>query len=384
MMMRMISPLLALLLTSNHVWAEEEKGEKTAAKPGSKSPAEDKLAAFQVDISPAAVSAASIVGLSGSAITTIQTAQDIVAFWNPIESRESKDGKGLSVNPYRLPFVPIGASYYVNGNTLQRMLANTSLSYAENQTEISSLKFKKNAFALDTYFYLKADDDPILMLWKAFKSCTASKTIDDEKNAYIRTEIEAKRMPSPEEIEKYDQRAWTAQSSCDTEEKKRIKWNASRVAISYGQGHIQNDTSGSQKYQLGKKFIITGLFEISDDAGLYMTYQRTRNAVDVTKLATAVELSNSNLLAARYVVGSDKATLRYLLEVSNAKANKGASHEATFKSAVGIDKLVQKGIWLQLRYGKSTTADGKETETKGLMNLSFAMSCMIGKCKEME
>jgi hypothetical protein len=60
-----------------------------------------------------------------------------------------------------------------------------------------------------------------------------------------------------------------------------------------------------------------------------------------------------------------------LAEVSNAKAT-STNVSNIFKYAVGVDKRLMDGVWIELRLGRNHTQDGKSEQTTALMNLKFS------------
>jgi hypothetical protein len=341
-----------------------------------KKAAKDGLSEYQVEVEPAAIFAGGIVGLANTAITTIHTAKDIAAFWNPLSSKENKDGRGISINPYRLDIFHSSAKSYVEGNYLNRMLANMTVGYAENPLEIAGVKYMRDAYSVDTYFYVKPEEDPVKRWFDEFTNCPEKIAVENAKDDY--------RLSGGKDQSKFDEFAKEyekAGNACIAKGVAKTKWNDGRIAISYGQGQIWKDVPSSKKFDLGKRLVVTGLLGLGEDAGIYVTYQYIKDAVDTSALATSTKYNSNNLVAARYVYGTGDATLRYLVEVSNAKTDKGGVQGSVYKNAIGVDKLVAPGVWAQLRYGSSTTASQDATEKKALLNFTFAYACMLNKCK---
>lgn len=363
--------LLACLLDVSANALAQEKAKDTVQSEG--------IEIYQVDVAPAPVSAAGVVGLGSSAITTIQTAQDIAVLWGPLSSKDSQNGFGLSITPSRVNFVHVGAAYYMGG-AFNQAVANLTLSYAQNFADISGVKYKKDGYSIDTYFYLDAERDPVVLGYRKFQGCAARKTAEIAHQKATREAL-AKGQPLTEQQEAPLIKATgDAQVACDKPGKSDTQWNDSRIAISIGKGYVEKDLGGNRQ-SLGQKATITGLFKTGTDAGLYLVYQRTRDAIDPKTLDTSPSFKSASLVAARYVRGTGDATLRYLIELSNANDSNVGGTNSAFKRAIGIDKQLAKGVWLQFRYGKGTSSDGKETQNKGLLNVAFAGGCLLnGKC----
>lgn len=361
-----VSILISAMTLSSIALAAEQKEVK------------DPLSEYQVDLEPATVSAGGIVGLANTAITTVQTAKDIAVFWNPMSSKENKDGRGISLNLHRLNVLRMSAQDYVGNKSFNRLLANLTFSYAENPGEISSVKYKKEAYSVETYVYLSDKQDPVDRWFRAYHKCPAKEAAE---NAYDKYTAETT-VPEEIQLKSLGNKITEAADTCIKAAKSEANWNDSRFAISYGQGHIWKDGMSSPKYQIGKRLIATLLWSTGDDAGVYLTYQRIKNAVDTTTLATTPKSDSNNLVAARFIKGTGEAKLRYLAEISNAKSDKAGVQGAVYKAAVGIDKLVAPGVWAQLRYGRSTIASSEGTDKKALLNFTFAYACMLNNCKK--
>ena len=84
---------------------------------------------------------------------------------------------------------------------------------------------------------------------------------------------------------------------------------------------------------------------------------------------------SSSLAAAGYTYGHQADTaLRALIEVSNAKADTGASDSNTFKYALGFDKKLMKGTWREFRLGRNQFAVDGKGQTAALMAFNISPS----------
>lgn len=377
------------------------------------------LSDYVVDVAPGAVTAGTVVGLTGSAITTVHTSQDLLAIFNPFSNKDSKSGVGISITPARVKGIAMPGQTYRQGGVLTRSLANLTINYGQNYATISGTSYKKTAYSADTYLYLHEDDDPVLFLYQAYRNCKGRidaadeagplryKLRDAEHSAKIsQADFEAKEAaykadPSSTNKASLDatqakrdtdasaltivrttyetimKRNGDAEAQCDKTAKSAAKWNATRLMVSYADGNIEPDLGG-RRSSLGRTFIASGVFELGTDVGLNLTYQHVRDAVDLGTLSTNPVYSNSNLAAVRITSGmTADATLHVLAEVSNASGSKGLTSTGIYRQALGIDKKIANGLWLQLRYGKSTTSTGSKTENKGLLNLTWVPSSTL-------
>jgi len=340
----------------------------------------DKISEYLVDINAAPVNAAALIGVTGSAIKTIQTAQDFAISLNPITSKDTKDAFGISINPGRADFVPMSGKFY-NSSQLNRVLANLTFGYAENSSEINGVLFNKRAFALDTYLFLDEGDDPAIRGYRAFLACGERKIAEKNHKEAVIAKAEGQPI-TDEQLVKLLEAVGLAQATCDANSLKTVKWNANRVAVSYGRGHVRKEGT-DEKSKLGEFLVLTALLNTGVDSGVYLSYQKSKDELDLKTLgSSSLMVSSNSLVAARYVRGTSDATLRYLAEISNAGKKNSSAQSGVYKYALGVDKKITGGVWLLFRYGKSVTASGNDTETKGLLNLSFSAGCLLNQCKK--
>jgi hypothetical protein len=321
----------------------------------------DTLQNYLVDVSAGPVAAADLVGASGTAIGNMQTAQDLVLAIQPFSSRDAKGGFGIAMTPARTPLTPMSGQRYVS-NDLYRLLGALTISYAETSATIGEASYKKSAFSLDTTYYLHLEDDPVMIGYRAFTGCSGRKAIQAQM-------ADDAQRGDNEAFKQHAAQAEAADKDCQQTAQNGARWNASRIALSYGAGRIEPD-SGATHQSLGRTLALSGVFGVGQDSAVYVAARRTVDELDLSTLAATPAFSSSSLVALRVTSGSSgNGALRWLAEVSNA----GASASGTaYRYAVGLDKKVLDGLWLQFRYGKSRTADGTTSMNKGLLNLSWS------------
>lgn len=334
------------------------------------------LSKYLADVADAPVSAASIIGINVSGISNVQTSHDIAILLGALTSRDSKDGFGFSLTPGRTKLSPISGRDYKD-HIHKQLLANFTVSYAENASTISGASYRKKAISADIYFYTDEDDDPILINYRKFTGCSERRELETDIDDLRKNQFENKTealQTSIDAIAEKDKKLLRVISACKI--KLVPEWNASRISVSYGVGRIEKDSGGNAE-SLGHFLTISGVYKVSNSLGLFGTYRHTRNAVDPTTMATKPTFSNSNLVAVRLASEpeSDK-TWRFLAEVSNAGSSSASKASATYMHAIGIDKKLASGIWLQFRYGKSTTLDGNGSERKSMINFAVAPSLL--------
>lgn len=332
---------------------------------------------YLVDITGGAVSAGGVVGLAKTAVQQIETSQDLVVALQPFTSGDQKTGFGLAITPARTTLTPMSGYTYLSSKPM-RLLGGLTLSFAQNKQDIGSAAYQKSGYAIDTNYYFNVDDDPIKIADLAYETC-AQPTLDAVVGDLTQKRTNGK--ISDDDFEKeiteaVKQKAAGYKKCVDEASAKsqKARWNASRMNLSYGGGSIRA-VSGGSTYSLGRMLTINSQFRAGEMGALYLSLLGTRHSVDPKTLTTTPVFKNSSLVAARYTYGShgDNAT-RALVEISNAKASSPAAFQGVFLAAVGIDRKVAKGVWLEFRLGRNhTDADGKK-QTTGLLNLNITPS----------
>jgi hypothetical protein len=348
-----------------------------AADPAAKTlpqPADD-LSKYLADISGGTVSAGTMVGLEGSAITEVQSSQDLIVAFKPFSSaRSSRNGFGFAISPFRTTLLPMRSADYRDNNAY-RFLGATTLSYAENPVSIDNIGYRKSAFSIDSSFYWDKNQDPVLLAQDAFNGCDVSAPM--KKYIYAKDAADAKAVS-----DEVDARLIKC---IDSAIETKGLWNATRFSLSLGTGWIRSDAENGAREQLGKFVTLNGIFKAGPNAALYLAARRSKDELNQKSLkAGPVTTSNSSLLAARLTYGShdDQGKWKLLIEVSNANSETVTESNNVYKQAVGIDTRITKGVWVEFRVGKSRTFDGKTTETSSLLNLKISptqVSKLFGK-----
>jgi hypothetical protein len=337
-------------------------------KPAADAPAKEKLTDYTTDFSAGTVSAGGIVGLTQSAIEEVQSSQDLVLALKPFSSGQSKTGYGIAVSPFRTALMPMAAKDYLYGGVKNRLLGQLTLSYAENTVQVAGADWRKSGFSADTSYYLDVKDDPIHYGAQAWQ---VGKCPEFDKLELKRAETEfADPSADLSDIEK---KMLEARQACFNKAKNAARWNADRIQVSLGGGRIRRE-DGSRQESLGRSLTLGGLFSAGKQGALQVAYRRTSGEVDLTTLGGVAGHKSSRLTALRYTYGSEDGNgdTKVLAEISNAKDSEVTASQAVYKRALGFDKKVAKGTWLQFRVGKSRKFDGTSYETTALANLTFA------------
>lgn len=348
---------------------------------------ENSISKYLVDISTSPVSAGDLVGLSGSAISNIQSAHDLTLAISPLTSGSGKGGFGLAITPSRTNIDALAMSYAnYTKNSLHRVIGAATLSYAENSSNISGASFKKSAISISTTYYPDANDDAIVQAYKTFNQCSQSINsdllsantllaaylkIDNDSTLSNEGKIVAKELAKKSLDTKAAEDAWKI---CLKEATSNTKWNTSKLSFSFGTGWIKPDATAGASQSLGRSMVIGGIHPVGEDGATYITLRRTNGEVDLSTLAGTPTFSNSTLVAIRFTqgVGND-STLRILAEISNAKNSTTATVSNTaFKYAVGLEKKLSDGIWAEFRYGRKRTEDGTTTQNTALLSLNWS------------
>lgn len=371
---KLIISALALASGVSVAWAQSATGSK-----------DDPLSAYLADLSPGAVSAGEMLGLSSSAVTAIQAPKDFVAAVNALNSDTSAAGMGFSFTPGRTRIAPVSIADYEK-SALSRAWAGTTISVARNTNKQGGVDYRQEAYAVHVSAYISAADDPAVAGHNAFANCDAlQKAGDDETKLAlalrkqvtdeglligdaINEEVKKRRAKLP----KFKERAIPLYNACMAEAEKP-RWNASQWAATLGTGRVHDPAPGAPKLSLGHIASVSLALGFGADSLLNVTVRRARKAVDVASIATTPIYKSDSLAGARFTYKSSYEDLYAVAEISNAKiANTATS--AIFKHALGIDYRLREGMWLEIRTGRNHTQDGKKEQTTTLMNVKLAPS----------
>ena len=348
----------------------------------------DPIAKYLADLSPGAVSAGEMLGLSSSAISNLQAPKDFVAALQALSSGSGKAGFGLSFTPARTRFAPVSISDYRQGAG-SRLWAGTTFSYAQNVNTQGGVDYKQEAMALHLAMYLDKADDPALAGYEGFAKCTqlskmAFGLAARQNQIFLElmkqpgVDLDQANLQAKQQAEKeqaFSEQAAPVYKACvsDAVDRAKAKWNASQVGLTVGQGWIQGPDAGAPRLSLGRSASLALALGPNPDSLVNVTVRSTRQALDVSTIATTPDYKNSTLVAARWTYRALQAQDLYALaEISTAKGSSTGVSNSTFKSALGIDKRLSEGLWLELRVGRNRTADGKADQTTTLLNLKLS------------
>jgi len=338
---------------------------------------------YLVDITGGVVSAGGIVKFD-SPITPIETSKDFVVAIQPLTSDNRKSSFGLAITPAKTTLFPMSGRTYVS-SPYMRLLGNLTLSYAQNKAEAGGQEFKRWAYSVDTVYFFKLADDPVYAASVGFKEC-ADKT-GPQALADL-AELNRRRLEgkiTPEQFEEESRKLLAVRSpgtnACIQEQLSRLPWNSGRMSVSYGDGRVSPIGGGGPSYSLGQHFNLNAQYPVHTSGLIQVSLRHARDALNIDTLGdTQPEIKGSSLMAARYTYGGqDDTELRVMAEVSNSKSSSATAFRDAFMYAIGIDKKLMGGTWLEFRLGRSRVNQNGDEQTVGLLNLNIAPTLFMLK-----
>ncbi len=349
------------------------------AQPDTSNSAQTDISSYLVDITSGSISAGQLAGISSSAITQIETSQDIVVALKPIAMGNQKGGIGFAITPARTTLTPMSGKNYA-GNNFMRLLGALTLSYAESDTITGTPSYKKSAVSLDTTFYLNRDEDPVVNASNAFAEChsTELETIQKEQD-------ELRNMPSGQEFDKKladitARKADVYKKCIDTSlsKLKDARWNSDRFNLSLGRGWALPDSGNIGSLSLGNSTTLNAQRGVGEQGAINISLRRTVNALDTSTIGTTPTYNNSNLAAARYTYGSKaNGSTKILIEASNSRSTNQNAFKEVFIYAIGVDKKIFNGGWLEFRMGRNRSLLDNSEQTAAMLNLNIAPSSTL-------
>jgi hypothetical protein len=343
--------------------------------------AEDNINNYLVDIAGGAVTAVGLIDAQGAAITTIENSQDLVVALTPFASSSAgKNAFGFAITPAKTALLPMAGRTYVDSR-YARLLGNLTFSYAQSRADYADQPYKKFAFAVDTVYYFDLADDPVYQSSKAFKRCADAN--GDARAAKFR---ELQDLRNDNKLTEEQFRAELAKLGDAFEadvrpcmdsalaELAKARWNSARLSLSFGEGRIRPEGGGAS-HSLGKAWTVNAQWPAGPKGLAQLSLRHARDALDTASLGSAsLAFKSSRLAAARLTYGDrgENTDLRAMVEASSARSASAGSFKEAFVYAVGIDKKLARGTWLEFRLGRNRAlVDGKE-QTAALLSLNVA------------
>lgn len=304
------------------------------------------------------VSAASMLGIGGDAVTTVENSRTLVAAFKGLGTAGSQ--VAVSFAPARSSFLPMSLSTYAanGGKNWNRLLGNTTLSYAQGTSKVSTVDLARRAISVETSMILDPKEDPLIAVYEGCKwspgDVQPGTTVDGSAG-----------------------NAKYSKCIADKEAELAKKWNTSRFSLSWGTGSVAPDSGASTKLgqtiaaSLVYGFDHVGSSVLKEGGALSITVRRVQDEPVLAEFVKGNIVRKSSTLAAmRLSGGSSKA--RLLFEVSNARDSDVTGTQTVFKRALGADLNMGEGSWLNLRTGKRNKASGAGVETATLLGFSFS------------
>lgn len=353
----------------------------------------DPIGNYLADLTPGSVTAADIIGAGSSAIQTIQTSQDFVAAIKSATSGDGKNGYGISVTPARSDFKELAMSHerYLGkegeANYANRAFGSLTFSFATNIDAIQSASYRAYGVAVNTSVYWHKQQDPIYIAMSAFASCP---TNEDDARTELSKAWTAAPLPNNSKDDTADQKILRQKliergNALDAQQQveyaacaaKRIKtdspWNAGRLSASFGAGFLRAP-DGAKTYGMGQSLSLNAQGPLFGNGGAWnATYRHTEHTLDMTSVPAAPAYARTNLVGLRATYGSQGGTsTQVLAEVSNATKSSTAAYTGTFLYALGLDKKLHEGVWVEFRFGRSRSVDSGTMQNAALLSLKLA------------
>jgi len=372
---------------------------------------------YLADTAAGSVSAASLLGISGESVQPVDNVRDLVASLKGLSDDGDNATLAVSVTPGRTDMAPVSFGRYMT-SAKWRVLASTTLSYAQGDADITGAKFERRAASIETsYFFNPEENDPVVRFGKRMlpggdkcnvdtdvrvtDAIAASAKTDGEvdverrverMNEAIQTAVATGKDPNSIKLSDFpatvkdEQDKRLAKDAITTAKElvlnecyeatiKAIPWNRDRISIMYGTGWIKPKSGGGGQESLGQTAVASGTLGLGDFA-FTAIYRKSWDEPVLDTLGTAaVQEKDNDLWVGRIEGGSSK--IRALVEVSDARSKEVTASQRAFKQAFGLDIRIYEATWINLRVGRQRTVDGTEEETGSLLSVSYSPSALL-------
>lgn len=364
---------------------------------------EAKWSDLEADTGAGTVAAAHMLGTTGDAVATVENVKGLVTSLKGLSTNGSKGTLALGITPARTAFAPMNLSTYAgNGNlngAVARIVGSTGFGYAQGTTKLSGTDFDRRAVSLQTSWYLRDRDDPILALAAAVSSnaCAFPLKPGPPTGQWAAVSLSSLAPAAPASAASTDETVGAAKATeikdiaaikerfaaCKKSVNEGLKWNRSIAAISVSRGWIRRTDGSAPELSMGTAWTanLTLGFNppigwLEKGAALTLGHRGTRGEPVLTTLTqTAPKQRNTSLTVVRFAGGSDKA--RLFVEASNARKEDLTESQRTFKHAVGLDMQLVPEVWLNLRVGRQHAISGGKQETGSLVSLSWSPKALM-------
>lgn len=350
------------------------------------------------DQAAAQVSAASLLGLSGEAVSPVENVRGLVVALRGLDAGGKKGTLGIAIAPGRTAFAPVNLSDYAKEGwqgALWRIAAATTLGYAQGNVTVGTVDFERSAYSVETSYYLTREEDPHVALALAYAKgackplvaatpatsasaslAAAPPTMDGSVapgGADGSAPKEAAEVKGAADLQAVQARA----KACREGLADSLAWNRARVSLAWAHGSTQRVTGGAGAVSLGSAWAASGLLGLGQQAAVSISHKRSRGEpVQASLVDGPVRTKNNSLTVLRLHVGT--ATLRGLLEGSNATQRDDLASQRVFRRAAGLDARMADDLWLNFRVGRRTTLTGDKTESASSVVISYSPKALLG------
>ncbi len=355
---------------------------------------------YETDTAPGSISAAGMLGISGGAITNVESVKDISTAITALSSASTNGGLAVAFTPARSGISPMTQDFYVGPTTqpslIQRLIrlgGSTTFGYAANQTTIGSGKYDQQALSVQASGFFNSSDDPVVGLYNALKE---RKYGCDSTDILVQQPGPPKPKPATTSnvaplVDSATDAAEAANwAKCKANVARTVPWNPSTYSIGYATGWLKSTSGDTPQHSLGKTLFIGAQFgflnQAITDANstpsstrgmlLAVAYRRSEDEpIASSLLAGPVKYANSDLFYAKLAGGN--AAIRALVEYNNTRSTNVTQSQMALKLAIGIDAQLAKNVWIGLRFGKQNTITGSQTQKASLFNISYSPAALL-------
>lgn len=357
---------------------------------------QDVLKDYLANIDPGAVSAAEILGMSGSAVGSIQTTKDLVAAISNATGEQGQAGFAVSFSPARSSIDGLSMSmenYLEERNVLGRLWGNTTFSYAQNRNTVGGIDYRQQAIAMRVVYFFDRKADPVVASHDAFKnpdcrqdlagplilaevtaeSQRLGRTLTNDERQALRLRLKTQAPIKASLVKDADKQAECISTAVKDA---GVRWNSSQLAVTLGQGWIRSPAASASRLSLSRQLSVTGAWAPNKEGLINLTVRHIDKELDLDTIAADPPAHSSATLAAvRYTLGfGDDKDFYALAEVSNVSKKRNTVADGAFKYALGVDKKFGENMWLEFRLGRNRTATDNGSQTVALLNLKISPS----------
>lgn len=376
--------------------AESSQGDGVAAALGIFKSSPAKFQDYLVQDAAAAVTAAELAGVAPGVVQVMENTRDISVYAQGLSGNGG--GGGFAITPARIknPFPVITVEEYKT-NAWARILAATTISYAQGSTGDDERKYRRRALSIASNWYPFAQpkggelsDDPVYQSIVSGEACLSSYEGEGAPRPVPgletgKTGPDGRPVVVAPDFADFDKHEGAYIKSCSEPSRKAVaaRWYRPVVSLSVGSGDVALDKDSGSAVNMGRHATLAlrygRAFDSKDEKenavsvlgwALYLSHKAADHVPVAATLGTShIDHTSVNTSAARLTVGG--ATLRALIEFSNVKNKLAVTGDQTLKKAVGLEYQIGQSAWLHFRYGRRLKVSGSGDESSGMLSLTF-------------